>query len=243
MKLATMLLIISLTIFACDKDNYVTDLSIEIPEAPKFNLMAGTYNEDISITLSTEVEDAVIYYTLDGTEPTKNSLVYNYPIEIKNDGTSMYIKAILINNKDISSGITTSYYLIDNSYTPDSYNDLLTITDYQEQIIGKWIGKRTGPWTEDINVEITFNLDGTYNSKSLTPSHIAFYYGEDDEENTYYLYDIYADGSAIGYITRFNDSNRDYLKFIRISENLNILNFEYWNGEYGPLVYTLTRIE
>lgn len=238
MKLVMLLLIISFMIFSCEKES---DLKVERNSSPNFNLMAGTYNEDINITLSSEIEDAVIYYTLDDSEPNKNSSIYNSPLEIKKDGTSIYIKAFLVNNHALDSEITTSYYKIDYSYNPDSYNKLSTLEDFQEQIIGKWIGKKTN-WREEINVEITFNEDGSCISKSLTPIHNAFHYTEEDGENTFYLYDVNADGSAMG-ILNINDIERFDLNFIKFSENLNVINFESRYEYYDQYSFTLTRVE
>lgn len=48
-----------------------------------FSKPSGFYTDDFSLQLSTEMPDAKIYYTTDGSEPTVNSLVYSGSIEIK----------------------------------------------------------------------------------------------------------------------------------------------------------------
>ena len=49
---------------------------------PVFNKKGGTYDEVISITLSGNTQ-GIMYYTLDGTNPTTNSMVYETPILIE----------------------------------------------------------------------------------------------------------------------------------------------------------------
>jgi hypothetical protein len=48
-----------------------------------FSKSAGFYTEDFRLRLSTEMPDATIHYTTDGSEPDENSPVYSDPIEIK----------------------------------------------------------------------------------------------------------------------------------------------------------------
>jgi hypothetical protein len=209
-----------------------------------FSKMAGTYNSDIDIVISSLTQNSVIYYTTDGTEPTESSNIYSTPLSIKNNGTKIYLKAIAKSEQTKFSSLASVYYSIDYSYDSDLFNSLLSISEYQSEIVGKWIGYRTCPWTSPINVEVTFNSNGTYTSKSLTPGHVAFYYGSDTETNSYSIYDLNADDSAKGDIGRFSDSNTGGLKFIKFSENLNVLSFEFWHrNQYGPLKYVLTRAE
>ena len=59
---------------------------------PKFNTIAkptfshtgGFYSDDFWLTLSSQDDQAVIYYTLDGSEPTRNSPIYSQPVRIQN---------------------------------------------------------------------------------------------------------------------------------------------------------------
>mgnify|MGYP001049299610 FL=1 len=53
-------------------------------EAPAFSQEGGFYEEGFPLTLTSE-EGATIYYTLDGSEPTEESIKYEGPIEIKRE--------------------------------------------------------------------------------------------------------------------------------------------------------------
>ncbi len=67
----------------------------------KFSRNRGFYDTPFSVTITTETEDAVIYYTLDGTEPHQSAhsgrfsggMVYTNPIAI-NKTTCLRVKAI-----------------------------------------------------------------------------------------------------------------------------------------------------
>lgn len=246
MKTKLFLLLISIIAFSCEKEEVLFEPMDEATKPPTFNFLAGTYNSDIDLTLAPDTEDAIIYYTLDGSEPSETSAIYSTPIRIKNDGTLLYINAMSKNSKTGLSRVTKSFYKIDYSYDPTSVNKQLSLEDFQTKIVGRWIGNRSTPWSPKINIEITFKDDETYTAKSLTPDNTAFYYGNDSEINSYRIYDTYEDRSATAYVYRFNNDqvNRGGLQFIKFSEDLNNLQFEFWHrNQYGPIVYNLTRIE
>ncbi|MBO7272557.1 MAG: chitobiase/beta-hexosaminidase C-terminal domain-containing protein, partial [Bacteroidaceae bacterium] len=75
--------------------------------APTFSTGAGTYYNPFSIELS----GSEIYYTLDGTAPTKNSTKYTGAISIDEFGTSTTIKAASCVNDTWSEVVTATYEL------------------------------------------------------------------------------------------------------------------------------------
>ena len=68
---------------------------VETVAAPVITAESTTFNEDESlfVTIETETEGAEIYYTLEGSEPTENSVKYTEPFEITETTT---IKAIAV---------------------------------------------------------------------------------------------------------------------------------------------------
>ena len=56
-------------------------------DTPTFAPPAGTYASAQSVTISTTTSGATIYYTTDGTNPNKNSVVYSAPLAITQDTT------------------------------------------------------------------------------------------------------------------------------------------------------------
>jgi len=51
-------------------------------DAPSFSHIGGFYEEDFWLVLSTQDPQAAIHYTLDGSEPTQNSPLYNQPLRV-----------------------------------------------------------------------------------------------------------------------------------------------------------------
>ncbi|MBR4897779.1 MAG: chitobiase/beta-hexosaminidase C-terminal domain-containing protein [Prevotella sp.] len=74
--------------------------------APTFSVPEGTYTEAQTVTLACETEGAAIYYTLDGTDPTAESTLYEAPITIS---TTTTVKAIAIKD-DVLSAVATATY-------------------------------------------------------------------------------------------------------------------------------------
>lgn len=71
---------------------------VYVSHNPTF-IKAGT-----EVTLATRTKDAQIYYTLDGSDPTPKSLMYQNPIKIDNDTT---IKAIAVSKNRYDSAMNT----------------------------------------------------------------------------------------------------------------------------------------
>lgn len=86
----------------------------ELVENPQFSIASGDYTAVQNVEIATETEDAVIYYTTDGTDPDENSTVYTGAIEV-ND--TMTIKAIAMKECATSSDIVTAEYNIDTTTT------------------------------------------------------------------------------------------------------------------------------
>jgi len=77
--------------------------------APTFSPAAGMFLEAQSVTISTKTEDATIYYTTDGSEPTENSTAYTKPITVSETTT---IKAIAVKEDYNNSSVASATYKI-----------------------------------------------------------------------------------------------------------------------------------
>lgn len=76
---------------------------------PSFYPNGGVYDTEQNVSISCETTDAVIHFTLDGTEPTANSRTYTEPISVSE---STIIKAIAVKDGMLNSAIITSSYTI-----------------------------------------------------------------------------------------------------------------------------------
>lgn len=75
---------------------------------PAFSVASGTYKTSQDVALSCATNGASIYYTLDGTDPSAESTLYNTPIHVSANTT---IKAIAIKD-GLSSGISRADYTL-----------------------------------------------------------------------------------------------------------------------------------
>lgn len=93
---------------------------------PEFSYVAGSYEKVIPLKISANTTGK-IYYTLDGSEPGKNSPVYTAPIFLESG--EYQIAAVFINEYGIKSDIARSWYMI-NLTVPDEPKLLLYSGEY-----------------------------------------------------------------------------------------------------------------
>lgn len=78
-------------------------------ETPIFTPQGGTYEGAQNVTISTTTNEATIYYTTDGTDPTTNSDIYSSAITVSSTTT---IKAIATKDSYDNSSVATASYII-----------------------------------------------------------------------------------------------------------------------------------
>ena len=89
-----------------------------IPFAPTFSHKRGFYDKSFDLTLSNPGESGSIYYTLNGTRPTKtNATLYSQPIRIS---TTTPVSAVVLNNSNVSSPVISNTYLFLNDVIKQS---------------------------------------------------------------------------------------------------------------------------
>ena len=79
-------------------------------KAPEFGFEEGYYQEILPLKLSSNTAGS-IYYTMDGSEPDENSLVYTAPIFLENGEYT--IKAVFVNQYGLVSDVVTKRYQIE----------------------------------------------------------------------------------------------------------------------------------
>ena len=93
---------------------------------PTFTPAAGTYYEAQTVTISCVTEDATIYYTTDGSEPTENGLEYSAPLTISETIT---VKAIAMKEGYNNSNIASATYTIAEAPSPISIAEARALAD------------------------------------------------------------------------------------------------------------------
>lgn len=99
-------------------DNIVLSYGETTPtvSTPTLNPGAGTYNDEVVVTISCATDGATIYYTTDGNDPTTASFVYSAPLTFTSDTT---LKAFATKDGHDDSAIATAVYeVIDTSSIP-----------------------------------------------------------------------------------------------------------------------------
>ena len=95
----------------------ITIKAADFVKAPKADPASGTYSSNQSVTLRTETEGAKIYYTTDGTEPSRtNGTEYTGPISVTGteaQSVQTTIKAIAVKDKMQDSPVETFTYKIE----------------------------------------------------------------------------------------------------------------------------------
>ncbi len=179
-----------------DKLYYVTR-----PEPPTVNHTSGDYKERIQVELIPSEEKQTIYYTLDGSEPTAESTVYNKPLILPNGITT--IKTMVINTTGYQSDIAVYEYNID-------IQDILVELEEPliEQIIRNklQISYNEPIYNDDIEQITELYIVGTSVGDSEDTRNV--YLEEDAYSVDGYGYSLYAQGQ----ITTLNDLR--YMPFL-----------------------------
>ncbi len=162
-------------ISTCDGEEVI------VPNAPTFNPAGGDFSETQSVEISAE-DGASIYYTLNGDEPTTESIPYDGAIEIS---TTTTIKAIAVLNGEKSSVSEAEYRI-------NIVDDIAAFIEKQPTVETKISGTVTvvaqdqwkqRTWIQDANgsamidnssedVELTFGdqlkgIVGTFSSNNI----------------------------------------------------------------------------
>ncbi|MBQ2574903.1 MAG: chitobiase/beta-hexosaminidase C-terminal domain-containing protein, partial [Bacteroidales bacterium] len=89
--------------------------NIETVATPVIAPEAGNYNDPQQITITCTTDEAIIYYTTDGTDPTAESTLYTEPFTLSASAT---VKAVAVkegyNNSDIASAVYTMPVFLEN---------------------------------------------------------------------------------------------------------------------------------
>ena len=116
-------------------------------------------NDDgtINVIMSSETEGAEIYYTTDGTTPTKQSLLYTEPLKV--EGGILTIKAIAVSSNVENSPVSTANITIKTNivYVDKIYTSAVTFTSVENE--DKSITVTLASATD--GAEIYYTTDGT----------------------------------------------------------------------------------
>lgn len=127
-----------------EKEDTVITLPVDTPKVtpvatPVATPNGGEYKDKVTVQLECATEGAVMYYTLDGTDPTPASAVYTDPIELKNNCTLKVIAC-----KDDSNFTDSEIRSVDYIITSESETVAGNGKRYQGTLnlsYGKYVGE------------------------------------------------------------------------------------------------------
>lgn len=134
----------------CGNVNIMSKYQSYMAMEPEFSLQEGYYTSIQPLKLTT-FGTGKIYYTMDGSEPDENSSLYTAPILLESG--DYCIKAVYINENEISSKVVTKNYHIeiDQLSTPD-------------------VTAVSGDYEFPINIEVTDGEDVYYTTDGTDPT-------------------------------------------------------------------------
>lgn len=159
--------------------------SAEQAADPEFTPAAGTYTDEVEVTISA-AEGAEIRYTTDGSIPNETSTVYTTPIKITENTT---VKAVAYQSGLTPSEIVSARYLIESSgqtrapeFTPaaGTYTDEVEVTisategaEIHYTTDGSAPDENSAVYTEPLKITESTTVKAVAYQDGLTPSKIV----------------------------------------------------------------------
>ncbi len=111
-------------VVARDSDDFEVLSDEDQVATPSFDPSPGTFPDEVTVSISTSTPDATIYYTVNGTEPTTDSEVYDGPLTFTETTT---LSAFAVADGFTDSDVVTGEYVIEDVVT------ITTIAELRQQ--------------------------------------------------------------------------------------------------------------
>ena len=171
-----------------------------VPKAPVISTESTTFDESITVMITAE-EDAAIYYTTDGSDPTSSSELYNEPLTFTEtttlkviaviDGVSSEVVTVVLTKNDPEPEPEEP----DTPVTPD-YPDYYNI--YVEECEGVTVETSTNVVCEGNSMSFTIEVAEGYTAEDMVVKVKRSLFGytdiiEPNEEGKYEIRNIYTE--------------------------------------------------
>lgn len=139
---------------SCRYEELISEYKEFSASKPVFSIEEGVYDRVQTLSIES-LTDGFIYYTLDGSVPTRNSMVYQSPIMLESGDYT--IKAIFVNMYGVESDLETKTYYISLS-TPKAPDISL--------VSGKYTEPQMIEIFHDTETKIYYTIDGSTPNKN-----------------------------------------------------------------------------
>ena len=172
-----------------------------VPKAPVILTESTTFDESITVTITAE-EDAAIYYTTDGSDPTSSSELYNEPLTFT-ETTTLKVIAVIdgVSSEVVTVVLTKNDSEPEEPETPDTpvtpdYPDYYNI--YVEECEGVTVETSTNVVREGNSMSFTIEVAEGYTAENMTVKVKRSLFGytdiiEPNEEGKYEIRNIYTE--------------------------------------------------
>lgn len=186
---------------------------LEPVATPTFSPAAGTYTNNVEVSIACEEEGAAIHYTLNGDDPTTESNLYSAAFTLTETTT---VKAIAVKNGMANSEVATALYNISDMevvatpvITPEAgnYNDpqQITITCATDEASIYYTTDGTDPTAESTLYEGPFTLNASATVKAIA---LKEGYTNSDIASAAYTMPVFLENLAAVYSTANNAQYR-----------------------------------
>lgn len=149
----------------------VVELKYEVdykkPDAPSINPVSGNYQSGQLISVDNIPDGGKVYYTIDGSTPTKDSILYTESFKMPEGNT--IVSAIIIDQNEQVSDVTRRNYVVSNAGTKQ-----LTYNEAEAELITRLQNK--GVIQSDGSTTPTGGIVAFYLQSKITVQNIEIYY-------------------------------------------------------------------
>ena len=172
-----------------------------VPKAPVISTESTTFDESITVMITAE-EDAAIYYTTDGSDPTSSSELYNEPLTFT-ETTTLKVIAVIdgVSSEVVTVVLTKNEPEPEEPETPDTpvtpdYPDYYNI--YVEECEGVTVETSTNVVREGNSMSFTIEVAEGYTAEDMVVKVKRSLFGytdiiEPNEEGKYEIRNIYTE--------------------------------------------------
>ena len=192
----------AMTVTPGTSNNGAKQLRLETLDAPKYSADSGFYEDEFWLELGTTEKDCTIYYTLDGSVPTENSLRYEEPIRIYDKSQEDNLYASL---KTVCSGYIVEDFIF-NTTTDEPVQKCMVVRS------------------------VVYSNDGTKMSDVVTKSY--FIDAEGKYENMPIISLVADPDGLFGYENGIYVTGKTFDDFLASAETMESYMWSEWDSNY-----------